>query len=238
MNSSAIKRLLVAGILGLALIGPTGGARATLIISAAVGSAPTGANYVNFDSLPLGNSGGVSSGLGVSFTSGDGATVAGALANKYAAPYLSNSNGALFGDSNNGPDTTDYLSTGIGSITLTFSTGQKYLGLLWGSVDDYNSLSFYDGATLVGSVTGTDVWPSANGNQGVNGTFYANINSDVAFDSVVASSTNYAFEFDNVAYDSHDPGKVPEPSTLALLCAGLLGFAALGRMNRSSHLSL
>jgi hypothetical protein len=232
MISSVMRPALLASALTLALIVATTGAHATLTISAAVGSAPTGADYVNFDNLPLGNAGGASGGLGVSFTSGDGAVVTGSLVNKYAAPYLSNSNGTLFGDSNNGPDTTRYLSTGIGAITLTFPTGHKYLGLLWGSVDDYNGLSFYDGVNLVGSVAGTDVWPSANGNQGVNGTFYANINSDVAFDSVVASSTNYAFEFDNVAYDSDPPANVPEPSTLALFCAGLLGFVRLSRMRR------
>jgi hypothetical protein len=110
---------------------------------------------------------------------------------------------------------------------------------LWGSVDDYNTLSFYNGANLVGSITGADVGPNTNGNQGINGTFYANIDSNLAFDSVVASSSNYAFEFDNVAYDSvpqqaPPPPAVPEPSTLALFCAGILGFAGLRRIRSAA----
>ena len=43
----------------------------------------------------------------------------------------------------NGPDTTTYLTTGIGSVTLTLPGPEKYFGLLWGSVDTYNTLSFY-----------------------------------------------------------------------------------------------
>ena len=131
----------------------------------------------------------------------------------YAAPYLSNGNGTLFGDPNNGPDATTYLTTGIGSVTLTLPGEEMYLGLLWGSVDNYNTLSLYNGATLIGSVTGTDVTASANGDQGEFGTFYVNINSTQSFDTVVATSSSYAFEFDNVAFN---PTAVPEPSTFIL----------------------
>ena len=234
MEHHVIRSFLFASSLVVVFIGATGSARATLIVNPAVGGAPTGTNYVNFDNLPLGSAGGTSGGIGVSFSSGDGAVVTGALVNKYAAPFLSNFNGTLFGDPNNGADTTRYLSTGIGSITLEFSSDQQYLGLLWGSVDKYNTLSFYDGATLVGSITGTEVWANANGNQGVNGTFYVNISSDVAFDSVKASSTNYAFEFDNVSFNSAAfiTRTVPEPASLALFCTGLVGLVGLSRARR------
>jgi hypothetical protein len=214
---------------GLATL--AGSAHATLLVSTSVGGAPTGVNYVNFDNLPLGNAGGSSGGVGVSFTS-DGKTVTGAVGGEYAAPFLSNNNGLLFGDPTNGPDATPYLTTGIGSVSLTFSSGQKYLGLLWGSVDAYNTLSFYDGANLVGSMTGTAVWAGANGDQGVNGTYYVNVNSDVAFDKVVASSSQYAFEFDNVSYN---PSEVPEPGTLALVGTAFVGFVAARRRRRRAQ---
>ncbi len=104
---------------------------------------------------------------------------------------------------------------------------QKYFGLLWGSVDDYNTLSFYNGLTPVGSITGIDVLASPNGDQGVNGTVYVNINSDTAFTKVVATSSKYAFEFDNVAYSKEN---IPDGgSTLALL-GGVITF--LGAVRR------
>jgi hypothetical protein len=204
-------------------------------INALVGGAPVGTQRINFDNLSLGNAGGTATGpngsVNVSFTTGDSIAVTGALSGKYAAPWLSGGNGNGFGPGSanqaNGVDGTTYLSTGIGSVTLDFgaSASLNYLGLLWGSVDNYNTLKFFNGSTQVFSVTGTQVWASANGNQGAQGTFYVNIDTSLAFNKVVASSTQYAFEFDNVAYKS-----VPDSgSTLALMGAALLGLAALRR---------
>ncbi len=220
-------------ITGLALLaglfaGATA-AHATLTVSAAVGGAPTGVNYANFDDLALGSAGGVSDGIGVAFDP-DGQAVQGSVSGVYAAPYLSNGNGVPFGDPEDGPDTTTFLSTGLGSVTLTFPGLEKYVGLLWGSVDAYNTLSLYDGAALVGSITGTTVTAGANGDQGVNGTYYVNVRSTQPFDKVVATSSQYAFEFDNVAYNRT---AVPEPTTLALFVAGLVGLAAIRRRQPS-----
>lgn len=208
-----------------------GSAQASLIISSSIGGAATGANKVNFDSCALGSGGCVTGGITVAFTP-DGQVVNGSVAGAYAAPFLSGGNGAGFGspDQPNGVDTTNYLTTGVGTVTLMFGGLQNYVGLLWGSVDDYNTLSFYNGATLVGQITGVDVLNSPNGDQGVNGTVYVNINSDsplTSFDRIVASSTQYAFEFDNVAYSER--AQIPEPGTLALLGASLLGLGLLRR---------
>jgi hypothetical protein len=216
------------GALSLCLVGMSSIARAGIIVDASVGGAPTGVNYVNFDTLSLGNAGGSSNGVGVSFT-GDAQAVQGSESGVYAAPYLSNGNGTLFGDSSNGPDATTFLTTGIGSVTLTLPGQEMYLGLLWGSVDSYNTLSLYNGATLVGAITGTDVTANANGDQGVNGTYYVNITSTESFNTVVATSSQYAFEFDNVAYN---PTAVPEPSTFFLAIIGGLGAFTYRQMRR------
>ena len=110
----------------------------------------------NFDNLPLGAVGGTSGGIVVSFTS-DGQAVQGAVGGQYAAPFLSSSNGVLFGDNTiSGADTTTYLTTGVGSVTLIMPGVEKYFGILWGSVDGYNTLSFYNGVNLVRAVTGTE----------------------------------------------------------------------------------
>lgn len=207
----------------------TGGAKAALMVDASVGGATTGASYVNFENLALGNSGGMSNGVNLSFT-GSGQLVTGASSGFYAAPYISNSNGAPFGDPTvSGPDTTKYVSAGNATATLTFSAMQHYLGMLWGSVDTYNSLEFFLGATSVGLLTGADITASANGNQGAMGTFYANITSSLGFDRVVASSSQYAFEFDNVAYSPAPSSDVPEPAALGLLGLGLLGLGVRRR---------
>jgi hypothetical protein len=202
----------------------------TFSVSSVNGGAATGSNKLNFDDLTLGNTTQwADANVQVSF-SGAGNVVQGASSGVYAAPFVSGSNGIGFlaPDQPTGVDTTHYLSTGIGSATLQFSSNQDYFGLLWGSVDNYNTLSFYDDNTLVGSFTGTQIWASANGDQGQQGTFYVNFNSlDGSFNKVVASSTQNAFELDNVAYNSKS---VPDSgATLALMGVAFTGLISLRR---------
>ncbi|MCM8598610.1 MAG: PEP-CTERM sorting domain-containing protein [Candidatus Accumulibacter sp.] len=207
-------------VLGLGCLSPL--AHAGLTINSVVGGVPSGAaSYVNFDDLPLGSAGGSSAGIAVSFT-GTGRTVQGSLAGQYAAPYLSNHNGAQFGNAD-GLDATPYLSTGIGTVIMRLPGAEKYFGLLWGSVDTYNTLEFFDANDVsLGTITGSQVAAVANGNQGASGTYYVNIDSTTAFNKVVARSSSYAFEFDNVAFNVTELS-VPEPESAALLAMGLGG---------------
>ena len=112
-----------------------------------------------------------------------------------------------------------------------------YLGLLWGSVDTYNTLSFYNdhGTNFLGSITGSQVSSMANGDQGEQGTFYVNINSTVAFDTVVATSSQHAFEFDNVAFGSEQISSIaPEPSTFLVAIVGAFAMIGYKGLRRSS----
>lgn len=222
-----IVRLYTAGIFTLGITMSASTAIAA-VIDAVVGGAPSGsANvYENFDFLPAAG-GTTANGITVTF----GGTDAGVakfpnLEGKYVAPFISNSNGTLFGNSQvSGYNETQYLTTGIGSVTLELGDYHRYFGLLWGSVDSHNVLSFYDGNTLLFSFTGLDVNALADGNQGAEGTFYVNINSDIAFNKVIATSGQYGFEFDNVALIRQPlefPAEVPVPGTLLLLGIGLL----------------
>jgi len=212
----------------LSLVAATGVLADTFNVSSVNGGAATGSTRLNLDLLSLGNGPQwADANVKISFT-GTGQVVQGASSGYYAAPFISGSNGAGFGGQSAGADTTRYLSSGIGSVVFDFTSNQTYFGLLWGSVDDYNSLSFYKGGLLVGSYTGSQIWAAANGDQGTQGTFYVNFD-DVSgsFNKVVASSTQYAFEIDNIAYNSRS---VPDAgSSAALVGLGLVGLMSLRR---------
>ena len=67
-------------------------------------------------------------------------------------------------------DATNYMAVlGGGSEEIAYSGSKNSFGLYWGSVDTYNSLTFYSGDNLVATITGADVDPpvSANGGHGL-----------------------------------------------------------------------
>jgi hypothetical protein len=96
----------------------------------------------------------------------------------------------------------NYFSTGLGTITIRFSTPQRSLALLWGSIDRGNSLTFNDAARFV--VTGSEVQTAAagfvsNGFQGPGGSAYVVVDTSTPFTTVTAASTQISFEFAGVA---------------------------------------
>src|SRR5688572_17750327 len=159
-----MKKLLLTSCLAL---GITSGLFAATInpLGAIGGAASGGIIKLNLDSEAPGVVPLSLTGLPTITSTGDAKIVSGSQVNEYAAPFLSLSNNAGFGALYSGPDTTRYLSTGTGSITFNFASPQNYLGLLWGSVDDYNSLAFYFEGNLLATVTGVEVdtWADASG---------------------------------------------------------------------------
>jgi hypothetical protein len=225
------------------VLASAGSSSAALIVSGSIGGAPTGVVLDNLNWLPLGAAGGVSplTGMVVNL-SNNAQAVHGSVLGQYAAPFLSGGNGTGFGDplgttQPNGQNDSTYIAAGAtrdweyALVELLMPGPQRYLGLLWGSVDDYNTLTFYAGATLLGSISGVDVVASPNGNQGVNGTLYVNITSDIAFDRIVATSTRPTFEIDNIAFSETPP--VTEPASMALLGVALAGAGTVIRKRRA-----
>ena len=219
-----MKKLLLTSCLAL---GITSGLYAgTITASGTVGAAAAGAYKENFNAFALGNGTQSSGALTVEFSGIGAGVVQNSVNNQYAAPFLSGANGNGFGGGA-GLDPTRYLTTGIGIVTFTFASEMDYFGLLWGSIDTFNSLDFWNGADHVVTVSGTDALFAAHnsGDQGVAGTFYVNLFADlgVHYDKVVATSGNYAFEIDNVAYGLN-LGVPDSGATVALLG---LSFACL-----------
>ncbi len=118
----------------------------------------------------------------------------------------------------------NYLSTGTGSITFTFSTPQTSLAVLWGSIDPGNSLTFNDAGSY--KVTGTAVQAAAgnfagNGFQGPGGSAYVVVDTSTPFTTVTANSSIVSFEFAGLAADTAPFTATPEPSSFLLFGLGL-----------------
>jgi len=151
-----------------------------------------------------------------------GAVVTGSVSGKYAAPY----NSAVMA----APDATPYRtvpipgSNPVGSATLDFGGAEyTYFGLFWGSIDTYNKLEFLNNGSVIASFTGSDVATPANGNQQSPFTNeYVNFSDMPSFDAVRFTSTNFAFEVDNIAVGNAVPA--PGAVLLSTLGAGLVGW--------------
>ena len=145
-----------------------------------------------------------SAALDATFSASGNAGIVNGSSSVTAAPFV--------GPSPGHQDTTNYLSIGgNGTETITFASEKNAFGLYWGSLDSYNTIKFYDGATLVASYTGADISPLfPNGNQGSfvsNG--YVEFSGLHSFNKVVLGSTSNAFEIDNISAGTIPPTTLP-----------------------------
>lgn len=118
--------------------------------------------------------------------------------------------------------------------TLTSASSLSSLSFYLGSLDTFNTLSFYSGDTLIQAFTGSQLTipDPANGNQASGNTnrrYFFTFGAADNVNKVVFNTTQPAFEFDNIAAAI---SSVPEPSTWAMM---ILGFGLVGFSLRNNR---
>lgn len=233
-------KLLLASVFGIAAMAVQP-ALAAVVVSESISNNLSPGPLLDFDGAYTAAGG---TGPGDVVTPGSPVVIGAATVNFAPGSYLAE--GSIGGvtaapivNSMIGADTGAYLAAEPGApVTIAFSTPQNDFGLLWGSVDNYNTLAFYAcnpamaGCTAEYVMTGSGVTTTpVNGYQGYGGSSYVNLafTGGENFSYVVASSSSPAFEFDFVSSGA------PEPSTWAML---LVGFGALGFMLRGRRRAL
>lgn len=157
------------------------------------------------------------------FTGFEPAVVSGSESGEYRSPF----EGSAYADA-------DFFTVGspapneANAAFLTFNTARTMLSLLWGSIDAYNGLIFFNGDAEVAQVGGQDVLNAGANPEGLEAVFVS-ISGIGKFDSVLFISDYLeqgdirpAFEFSNVA-------AVPLPAGGVLLLTALGGLAIARR---------
>lgn len=125
-------------------------------------------------------------------------------------------------------DLYSVISTG-GAATIAFDTGVSSFSFLWGSPDDYNFLDIAtndaSGLTFGGADLGVLSNPDfmANGDNANTRLFTIGTNDGTLINSITFRSDGVAFEV---------AAAIPEPSTYALMIAGLAAVGFVARRRR------
>jgi len=124
---------------------------------------------------------------------------------------------------------TPFLASGPSSGTpvVTFLGGTSFLGLLWGSPDQYNTLTIRDTNNVDYVFTTTTLgFTVQDGNQSFN-QYVQFVATGAMISTVTFTSTSDAFETTQFTVTP-----IPEPETYALMIAGLAALAYVGRRRR------
>ncbi|WP_423820606.1 PEP-CTERM sorting domain-containing protein [Salinisphaera sp. SPP-AMP-43] len=140
---------------------------------------------------------------------------------------------SLAGRTNN----TQYLNQSAGTAIFSLGTTANYFGLLWDSIDYFNTISFVDDGRQIARYTGNTLVQAVQadgGNLAMGDSAYINFFDLPEFDTVRITDNISNFESDNHAYGMVDTSEVPEPTSVALFGLGLL-LLITGLMRRRAH---
>jgi hypothetical protein len=228
MNKNTLAAALSAAALGLTasvanagVVVSTGGVGVTNQGQTSAFSGQAGYTTFDFESAPLGPV------LQAPY-SGNGRIVTGSVGGQYAAPQTAAH-----------PNTSRYLAvptqtSGTMSVSIDAPTLSNYFGLWWGSVDNYNTIAFFNGNTQVASFGGSMLRGVPNpvltpGTQSEAAYFNFAFTDGDAFTRVVLLSTSFALESDNHVFGAT---VIPVPGAAVLLMSGVLGMLFAVRRRR------
>ena len=129
-------------------------------------------------------------------------------------------------------DTSEYIAvTKDGVAFLRSDKAIQSLSVYIGSADPYNYISFFNSSQYIGGFSGTQLVAGADGNQtsGVTNRLFDFTFGGQTVNAVGFGSSDYSFEFDNVA--AQTVSGIPEPTTWEFMIAGIAG---IGLMLRST----
>ena len=160
----------------------------------------------------------------------------------YSAPgpgpavVTGNSATSILSADDNTDDNTRYLAVsilgdarGTNPVTIDFANPLDYFGLYWGTPSGNNTISFFNGDTLLQSFTGDALLSTVTSRGAVFANFFAEAGE--SFNKVVLSDSSIAipFESDNHAYKVSGSTPVPEPASLLSVFAGVVAGALVKR---------
>jgi hypothetical protein len=170
---------------------------------------------IDFNSATLPGGGSFSSGLATYTSSNSGATPI--RTDGLAPSYTPGTTPATGGIGN----TSRYLAVYTGeTVTVTFSKELDYFGFDFGLTDPGNTVTFYQGNTVISTFLGSSLGGTFQSGYNVYVNFFANSNEH--FTRIVFTNTSGGgFETDNHAYRQAVPEPYPLPALVGLMALGL-----------------
>lgn len=198
-------------------------------------SAPADAIMLTFGGTPVAGQGQFSSLPGVTTIDFEsGAPTSGLAVYSAPGPGPAIVSGNTFTSALASDDNTRYLAVsvlgdarGTSPVTIAFANPLDYFGLYWGTPSPNNTISFFNGDTLLQSFTGDAPASAITPSGAVYANFFAQPGE--SFNKVVLSDSSVAFESDNHAYKVADSTPVPEPASSLSVLAGVVAGAVVKR---------